>query len=139
MEGGRHYENMFVQITSIENFTTKTDSTKLRLSFLPSFIFFVFKGSNVQRKALRHCFALRDQMTALLRKQTYSNLQKLLSPKNGNFQTKIWYFSDFCSEHRVWSLVEPPRLGGSNECPLSMVLSSNKKMMYTPVNPSFTI
>ena len=29
--------------------------------------------------------------------------------------------------------------GGSNEYPQSMFLSRNKKIMYTPVNPSFII
>ena len=36
-------------------------------------------------------------------------------------------------------LLEPPRRGGSNEYPQFMFLSRNKKIMYTPVNPSFTI
>ena len=40
-------------------------------------------------------------------------------------------------------LLEPPRRGGSNEYPLSMCLSKKKKkkrkIMYTPVNPSFTV
>ena len=35
--------------------------------------------------------------------------------------------------------LEPPRRGGSNEFPQSIYLSRNKKIMYTPVNPSFTI
>ena len=35
--------------------------------------------------------------------------------------------------------LEPPRRGGSNEYPQSMILSRNKKIMYSPVNPSFTI
>ena len=35
--------------------------------------------------------------------------------------------------------LEPPRRGGSNEYQQSMFLSRNKKIMYTPVNPSFTI
>ena len=35
--------------------------------------------------------------------------------------------------------LEPPRRGGSNEYSQSMFLSINKKIMYTPVNPSFTI
>ena len=35
--------------------------------------------------------------------------------------------------------LEPPRRGGSNEYSQSMFLSRNKKNMYTPVNPSFTI
>ena len=35
--------------------------------------------------------------------------------------------------------LEPPRLGGSNEYPQSMSFSIIRKIMYTPVNPSFTI
>ena len=35
--------------------------------------------------------------------------------------------------------LEPPRRGGSNEYPQFMSLSRNKKILYTPVNPSFTI
>ena len=35
--------------------------------------------------------------------------------------------------------LEPPRRGGSNENTQSMFLSRNKKIMYTPVNPCFTI
>ena len=34
--------------------------------------------------------------------------------------------------------LEPPRRGGSNEYPQSMFLSRNKKIIYTPVDPSFT-
>ena len=35
--------------------------------------------------------------------------------------------------------LEPPQGGGSNEYPQSMFWSKNKKIMYTPVNPSFTL
>ena len=35
--------------------------------------------------------------------------------------------------------LESPRRGGSNEYPQSMFLSRNKKIIHTPVNPSFTI
>ena len=35
--------------------------------------------------------------------------------------------------------LEPPHWGDSNEYPQSMFWSKNKKNMYTPVNPSFTI
>ena len=34
--------------------------------------------------------------------------------------------------------LESPYRGGSNEYPQSMVSSKNKKIMYTPVNASFT-
>ena len=35
--------------------------------------------------------------------------------------------------------LEPPRRGGSNGYPQSMLFSKLRKIMYTPVNPSFTI
>ena len=35
--------------------------------------------------------------------------------------------------------LEPPRRGGSNEYQQSMFLRRIRKIMYTPVNPSFTI
>ena len=36
-------------------------------------------------------------------------------------------------------LLEPPRRGGSNEYPQSMFYAVTRKIMYTPVYPSFTI
>ena len=35
--------------------------------------------------------------------------------------------------------LEPPRWGGSNECPQSMFFSKIRNLIYTPVKPSFTI
>ena len=35
--------------------------------------------------------------------------------------------------------LELPRRGGSNEYPQSMFLAEIRKIMHTPVNPSFTI
>ena len=35
--------------------------------------------------------------------------------------------------------LEPPRRGSSNEYPQSMFWAEIRKIMYTPVNPSFTI
>ena len=35
--------------------------------------------------------------------------------------------------------LEPPRRGGSNEYPQSMIWSKNKKNRYTPAYPTFTI
>ena len=35
--------------------------------------------------------------------------------------------------------LEPPRRGGSNEYPQSMFYAEIRTIMYTPVNPSFTI
>ena len=35
--------------------------------------------------------------------------------------------------------LEPPRRGGSNEYPQSMFWAEIRKIIYTPVNPTFTI
>ena len=65
-----------------------------------------------------------------------------------NFITKkIWKFSDKNSDIFHISAqnidygysLEPPRWGGSNEYPQSMFWAEIWKVMYTPVNPSFTI
>ena len=64
-----------------------------------------------------------------------------------NFTTKKWKFSDKKSDIFLISaqnldcgyLLEPPRRGGSNEYPQSRFWADIRKIMYTPVNPSFTI
>ena len=61
-------------------------------------------------------------------------------PKTENFQIKnsdIFYIS--AQNIDCGYTLEPPRRGSSNEYLQSMFLSRNKKIMYTPVNPSFTI
>ena len=75
-----------------------------------------------------------------LRKHAYSNILKILQPKKENFQVKnsdIFHISAQSIDCE-YSL-EPPRRGGSNEYPQSMFLVEIRKIMYTPVNPSFTI
>ena len=73
--------------------------------------------------------------------QIYSNILKFLPPKNENFQMKnSENFHISARNIDCWYSLEPPRRGGSNEYPQSMFLSRNKKkIMYTPVNSSFTI
>ena len=72
-----------------------------------------------------------------------------------NFTTRNWKFSGknliffiFLLKTDCGYTLEPPRRGrvrvrvrvsGSNDYPQSMFLSRNKKILYTPVNPSFTI
>ena len=43
----------------------------------------------------------------------------LLYSKTGVYRG-IHYFSYFCSKHRLWYSLEPPRRGGSNEYPQSI-------------------
>ena len=64
-----------------------------------------------------------------------------------NFTTKNWK----CSDKKFWYFhisaqnidcgysLEPPRRGGSNEYQQSMFWAEIRKIMCTPVNPSFTI
>ena len=51
-----------------------------------------------------------------LRKQAYSNILKILPPKNENFQLKIRIrFLISAQNIDCGYLLEPPRRGGSNE------------------------
>ena len=73
-----------------------------------------------------------------LRKHAYSNILKILP-------TKKWKFSDKNSDIFHISAqnidcgysLEPPRRGGSNEYPQSMILSRNKKNNVYPCKPQF--
>ena len=63
------------------------------------------------------------------------------------YHQKNWKFSDKNSDIFHMSAqnidckysLEPPPRGGSNEYPQSMFWAEIWKIMYTPVNPSFTI
>ena len=71
-----------------------------------------------------------------LRKQAYSNLPKILSPKYENFQIKNSDIFHTSTPHIGYSL-EPPRRGGSNEYMQSMFLNRNKKNNVYPCKPQF--
>ena len=75
-----------------------------------------------------------------LRKHVYSNILKILPPKNEIFQIKnsdIFHIS--AQNIDCGYSLEPPRRGGSNEYPQSMFCAEIRKIMYTPGNPSFTV
>ena len=81
-----------------------------------------------------------------LRKHAYSILLKILPPKKKKKKKKkknrvknsnIFHISAQNID-REYSL-EPPRRDGSNEYQQSMFMSEIRKIMYTPVNPSFSI
>ena len=62
-------------------------------------------------------------------------------PKNWKFSDKKNSDNFHISAENIdcgYSL-EPPRRGGSNEYPQFMFSADIRKIMYTPVNPSFTI
>ena len=73
-----------------------------------------------------------------LRKHAYSNILKHLQPKKENFQIKnsdIFHIS--AQNIDCGFSLEPPRRGGSNECPESMFFSKTRKIMYTPCKSQF--
>ena len=73
-----------------------------------------------------------------LRKHAYSNILKILPPKNENFQIKNpEIFHIFAQNIDCGYSLEPPRWGGSNEYPQSMFLSRNKKNNVYPFKPQF--
>ena len=75
-----------------------------------------------------------------LRKHAYSNILKILQPKKENFQIRTSDIFLISAQNKDCGYsLEPPQRGGSNEYPQTMFLSRNKKIMNTPVNPSFTI
>ena len=61
-----------------------------------------------------------------LRKHVYSNIRNILTTENEKIQIKFGCFSYFWSKHR---------LSTHNLCFWTEI----RKIMYTPVNPSFTI
>ena len=67
-------------------------------------------------------------------------IENFTSKKLKIFQIKKLIFFIFLLKNIdcVYSL-EPPRRGGSNEYPHSMFWAEIRKIIYTPVNPSFTI
>ena len=87
-----------------------------------------------------HFLAFLFVQAQSLRKHVYSNILKILPPKSENFQIKNSdIFLIYVRNIDCGYSLEPPRRGGSNEYSQSMFLSRNKKIMYTPVNPSFTV
>ena len=59
--------------------------------------------------------------------------------KMNNFRYKFWYFYISAQNiDRGYSL-EPLQQGGSNEYPQFMFWAEIRKIMYTPVNPSFIL
>ena len=80
------------------------------------------------------------RQTVTSREPAYSNILKILPPKNESCQIKNSNLFHISAQNIdcVYSL-EPPRGDGSNEYPQSRFRAEIRKIMYTPVNPSFTI
>ena len=79
-------------------------------------------------------------LLAITKTRLFKYIENFTTKKNENFQIKNSNIFHISAQNIdcVYSL-EPPRRGGSNEYPQSMFLSKIRKIMYTPVNPSFTV
>ena len=54
----------------------------------------------------RLSYCLKHLIFLPLQKLAYSNVWKISPPKNWNYSDKeLWYFSYFCSKHRLWVIV----------------------------------
>ena len=73
-----------------------------------------------------------------LRKHACSNILTISPPKTESFQIKILIFFHISAQNIDCGYsLEPPRRGGSNEYPQSIVLSRNKKNNVYPCKPQF--
>ena len=73
-----------------------------------------------------------------LRKHAYLNILKNLPPKNENFKIKNYDIFHISVQNIDFGYsLEPPRRGGSNEYPQSMVLGRDKKNNVYPCEPQF--
>ena len=99
----------------------------------------VIHGRNVPFHANQAFFtSITFVHLATLRKHAYSNILRILPPKNENFQMKnsdIFLISAQNIDCR-YSL-EPPRCGGSNEYLNLCLWAEIRKIMYTPCKPQF--
>ena len=92
--------------------------------------------------------AVLSEMLSTLQKHAYSNILKILQPKKGKFSDKNSDIFHILSQNIDCGYsLEPPRRGGSNEyCrggsneyPQPNFFSKIRTIMYTPVNPSFSV
>ena len=86
--------------------------------------------------ASRACLNCTDVLT--LRKHAYSNIMKILTPKDENFHIKKSNIFHISTQNIDCGYsLELPRRGGSNEYPQSKFSSRNKKNNVYPCKPQF--
>ena len=99
-----------LQIWCVEVRISRSISDSLGLRDSESRLYAVIATERVVTQLVFRCLGkavLHDCVLSLtLRKHAYSNTLKILPPKNDKFSDKtFWYFSYFCSKHRLRVLV----------------------------------
>ena len=69
----------------------------------------------------------------------YENMPIQIYWKFYHQKMKFWYFSYFCSKHRLWVPVRTASMAVLTSTHNLCFWAEIRKVMYTPVNPSFTI
>ena len=78
--------------------------------------------------------------TYITKTRLFKYIENFTTIKIENFQIKnLDIFHMSAQNIDCGYSLEPPRRGGSNEYPQSTFGTEIRKIMYTPVNPSFTI
>ena len=100
----------------------------------------IYKGNNLLSLAVNSL--LKEKPLLLkkdsLRKHACSNIQKILSSKNENFQINFFDILHISAQNIDCGYpLEPPRRGGFNKYPQPMFLSRNKKNNVYPFKPQF--
>ena len=81
-----------------------------------------------------------EYVQTITKTRLFKYIENFTTKKNENFQIKNSYILHISDQNIDcgYSLELPP-WGSSNEYPQSKFLAEIRKIMYTPVNPSFTI
>ena len=83
---------------------------------------------------------MRPGYIALITKTRLFKYIENFTSKNWKFShKKPWYFNISAQNIDCGYPLEPPRRGGSNEYQQPMFWAEIRNIMYTPLNPSFTI
>ena len=84
------------------------------------------------------CLGETLRMHIALRKHAYSNILNISPPKTESIQIKNSDNFQISAQNIDCGYpLEPPRRGGSNDYPQSMVLSRNKRYNVYPCKPQF--
>ena len=98
-------------------------------------------GNAVPRLKLHFMLSLLCSIVLFTTKTSLFNYIENFTTKKWKIsEKKIWFFFHISAQNIDCGYsLEPPRRGGSNECPQSMFWAEIRKIMYTPVNSSFNI
>ena len=132
-------ENAWIRL---RRYTRWSESTCPQVAYgLFSFVANVWYELQRQKTYIWTCASSEDANQPSITKTRLFKYIENFTTKKGNFSDKknsdIFYIP--AQNIDCGYPLEPPRRGGSNEYPQTLFFSKIRKIVYTPVNPSFTI